>query len=83
MVYIDGTLTSAELEFIKQLALPNKVISLNLGISEAAISMKQSRIAAKLGVENRSAIIIKTLRLGLVTIDQLIYRSYNGETNTS
>ena len=64
-------LTDSDLALIKTLCLPNKVISQMFGDSPAAVSMQVTRIGAKLGVENRTAIVIKALRLGLITIDQL------------
>ena len=69
-------LTSFEVKLITQLGLPNKIISENLGISDKAISMKLTRLALKLGVENRTAVIIKALGIGLITLDQLVYREF-------
>lgn len=74
-------LTSSDLELIKQLGLPNKIMASSLGISDAAISMKITRVAVKLGVENRTAMVIKALSLGLITVDQLVFREFNGEAN--
>lgn len=79
----ENRISDAELEIIKQLGLPNKIISQNIGIAETYIAVKVTRIAAKLGVENRTAIVIKALKLGLITIDQLVFREFNGETNSS
>ena len=74
-------LTDSDVELIKQLGLPNKIIGEKFGDSPAAISMQVTRISVKLGVENRTAIVIKSLGLGLITIDQLVFREFNGETN--
>ena len=74
-------LIATDLELIKQLCLPDKIIVQNLGSSRAAISMRITRIGVKLGVENRTALLVKALMLGLVNLDQLVYRSYDGETN--
>jgi len=38
--------------------------------------MQITRIGNKLGVENRTAIVVRALELGLITIDQLVYRNY-------
>lgn len=76
-------ITDSEMGLIIQLGLPNKIISQNLGISAMAVGMKINRISTKLGVENRTAIIIKALRLSLITIDQLVFREFNGNTNLS
>lgn len=74
--YMANTLTDSDLELIKQLCLPNKVISQSLGISPAAVSMQVARISVKLGVENRTAVVVRALELNLITIDQLMYRNY-------
>lgn len=79
MVQHENQITDSDLKLIKQLCLPNKIISVNLGISSAAVSMQVTRIGDKLGVENRTAIVVKALGLGLVYTDQLIYRSYDGK----
>lgn len=71
-----GTLTDADLELVKQLCLPDKIACQNLGILPGATSMRITRLSAKLGVENRTAIVVRALELGLVTIDQLVYRNY-------
>jgi len=76
-------ITSSELALIKQLCLPDKIISNNFGISHAAVRMRIVRIGIKLGVENRTAIVVRALVLGLVSIDQLLFRKFNGRTNLS
>lgn len=83
-VYMLGTLSNSDLRLVKLLCLPNKVIADNLGVSSAnAVGVLISRIGDKLFVENRTAIVVRALRLGLISIDQLVYRSYNGGTNLS
>lgn len=81
MAQQERQISDSDLGLIKQLCLPNKIISGNLEISPAAVSMQITRIGDKLGVENRTAIVIKALKLGLVNLDQLVYRSYNGGTH--
>jgi len=76
-------LADSDLELIKHLCLPEKIICEKFGISRAAISMQLTRISVKLGVENRTAVVVKALGLGLVTVDQLVYRDYNGKANSS
>ncbi len=76
-------LTDFDLELIKSLCLPDKVIGGMLGVSPKAVSMRITRIAVKLGVENRTAIVVKMLELGLITTGQLLYRSYGVGTNLS
>lgn len=75
--------SEADLELIKLLCLPNKIISLSLGVSPKAISMHITRLGVKFEVENRRAIIVKALEFGLVTVDQLVYRRFNGTANLS
>jgi len=69
-------LTDSELALIRQLCLPDKIISANLGITHMGIRNRVVRIGAKLGVENRTAIVIKALRLKLVKIDQFSPREF-------
>jgi len=81
-------ITDSDLVLIKLLGLPDKVISTALKLDNgASIRMKISRLAVKLGVENRTAILIRALQLGLVTPSQLVYRDFdvgaNIEKNTS
>ena len=80
LAYTMGTLTNPDLELVKLLCLPDKVIALEIGISYSAVSMRITRIATKLGVENRTAIVVRALELGLVSIDQLVYRNLNEMT---
>ena len=73
---MQSKISEADLVLIRQLCLPDKIIGRNLEISPAAVSMRITRIGVKLGVENRTAVVVKALELGLLTIDQLIYRDY-------
>lgn len=75
-------LSDSELELIKLLCLPSKVISERLGIPSDSIRMSVSRIGIKLGVENRTSIVVRALELRLITLQQLVYRYYETE-NTS
>lgn len=70
------SITASDIELIIRLGLPNKVIAIQINSTETAIRMKVTRIAAKLRVENRTAIVIQALILGIVTIQQLKYRNY-------
>lgn len=80
-------MSESNLELIKLLCLPDKIICQHLQISSAAVGMRIARISAKLGVENRTAIVVKVLELGLVNIDQLVRRDYGvqncGKANSS
>lgn len=82
-----GAITETDLKLIVLLGLPDAIIGHKLHILPGAVSMRISRVAVKLGVENRTALIIKALKLGLVTTSQLSYRDYGvhgyGKANTS
>ena len=69
-------ITKEDVELIKRLCLPNKVIGLFFGEDVDTIGMRVMRLAAKLKVENRRAVIVKALKLGLVTVDELDYREF-------
>jgi DNA-binding NarL/FixJ family response regulator len=71
-------LTEKDLELIRQLCLPYKVISQNTGTHIITIRLRAIRIARKLGVENKASIIVKALRLGLITLDELVCREFDG-----
>ena len=75
-------ITESDLVLIKQLCLPDKIIGGNLGISPANVSMRISRLGVRLGVENRTTIIVRALELGLVTINQLVYRKFFGSSQS-
>ena len=77
-----GGLTVTELVLVKHLCLPNKILCERFKLTPSALKMRINRIAVKLGVENRTAIIVKSLKLGIVEIDQLVYRKFNGETDS-
>ena len=79
VVEAKGILTDKELELITQLCLPYKIIGQNMGVDGNSVRMRTSRLALKLGVENRASVIIKALKLGLITIDKLVYRSFDGK----
>lgn len=79
--------SESSLELIRLLCLPDKIIGQYLKISPAAVAMRITRISIKLGVENRTSVVVKALELGLVNIDQLVRRDYGvqncGKTNSS
>lgn len=82
MLNLECKLTDSDLELVKLLCLPNKIISQHLKMDRFAIGMQVKRIGNKLKVENRTTIVVRALELGLISIDQLVHRSY-GETNLS
>lgn len=67
-------LTDVDIELIKHLGLPNKAICLRFHLTTYNVGVLIARLATRLGVENRTAIVIKALNLGLVTVDELRYR---------
>ncbi len=72
-------ITATEIEMIKQLCLPYKIIAGNMEMSQTALSSRIWRICAKLGVENQRALIIKALGLGMVNVTDFTYREYDGK----
>ncbi len=67
-------LSEKDMELIKLLCLPNKIISHNMGVSPEGIGMHIGRLIGKFGVENRTGVIVKALQLGLVGLGELQYR---------
>ena len=83
LILYKDPVSKEDLELIKQLGLPSKIIAQRLGVPGAVIRMRVTRLAGKLGVENRTAIVIKAIGLGLVAPDQLLYREFYGKANLS
>jgi len=71
-------LTSKDLDLLGRLCLPYKLISIETGISVPHIKFKVQQLAIKFNVENRTALVVKALQLGLVDIRNLAYRKRNG-----
>lgn len=69
-------LSDDEFQLLKQLCLPNKVVCQNLKINSGALRMRVARLLVKVGVENRRALIIKALRLRLVTVSSFMCREF-------
>jgi DNA-binding NarL/FixJ family response regulator len=63
-------LTPRELEVLQQLAegLANKAIAQRLGISEHTVKFHVNAIMGKLGVQSRTAAVVRATRLGLVVL---------------
>ena len=66
----ENHITDKDLKLIKQLCLPYKIICPNLGISPEALRLRVARLMDKLGVENRTALVVKVIKLGLVSMDE-------------
>lgn len=73
--------TDSDLELIKRLCLSYKEIGKDLEIPAFTVNTQIARLIVKFGVESRTAVLVKALKLNLVTLDQLVYRSHNGGTN--
>jgi len=74
---LEALVTEGDLVLIRQLCLPYKTSSLNMGLDVGALKMRVGRLCVKLGVENRTSIVVKALKLGLITIDELVYQEYD------
>jgi DNA-binding NarL/FixJ family response regulator len=63
-------LTPREIEVLELLAegLPNKAIALALGISDQTVKFHVSSIAGKLGAANRTDIVRRAVRRGLIAL---------------
>lgn len=77
-VAVQYNITDSDLELITLLCLPAKVIGKHLGLEHATVRTRIKRLSGKLMVENRASIIVKALELNLVTLNQLVYRRYDG-----
>ncbi len=73
--------SEVDLELIKRLCLSYKEIGADLQIPATTANERIARLIVKFGVESRTAVVVRALKLGLVTVDQLIYRNYNGRTD--
>lgn len=71
-----GLLSDSELELVKQLCLPHKIVCQNLGINEGALNMRVKRLAQRFGVENKRALIVKIIQLGMVPVNDFDYRVF-------
>ena len=76
-------LTAFDLVLIKQLCLPHKIICANIGISHGALRVRLNRLMQKLGVENQRALLVKALQLHTISIDEIVYREFNGKATLS
>jgi DNA-binding CsgD family transcriptional regulator len=63
-------LTRREIQVLERLAegLPNKVIAARLGISDQTVKFHVASIAGKLGAANRTDIVGRAVRRGLITL---------------
>lgn len=63
-------LTPREVQVLELLAegLPNKAIAARLGISDQTVKFHVASVAAKLGASNRTDIVRRAVRRGLITL---------------
>lgn len=67
------TLTKREMDVVRRLALgnSNKEIAAALCISEDTVKTHLARVSSKLNAENRTQVIVKALKAGLVTLEDV------------
>ncbi|KKL65800.1 hypothetical protein LCGC14_2151370 [marine sediment metagenome] len=76
-------LTDADLKLIGLLSLPDKVITGILSMNPNTLRTKVCRLAYKMGVENRTALVTRALALKLITIKQLEFRTFDNGNYTT
>jgi DNA-binding NarL/FixJ family response regulator len=67
----NGKPTETELSIIKLLYLPNKVIGQRIGITGNGVTIRIQRLMDRVGVENRTALVIKALKENWIGIEDL------------
>ena len=68
-----------EVALLENLCLPYKLICQDLDIKPEALRHRIFRLMEKMGVENRTALVVKSLKLGIININQLKVREFSGE----
>lgn len=72
-------MTENELELVKLICMPQKLACEKLGISVNAFRCRTTRLMKKYGVENQRALIIKVIKAGLLAIESIEYRNFDGQ----
>ncbi len=72
-------MTANELELVKLLCLPQKLACDKLGISDNAFRCRTTRLMRKYGVENQRALIVKMVKIGILPIESIEYRDFDGQ----
>lgn len=73
---LDYKLNTGELELLKLLCLPDKIICQRTGVNPITLRSRVERLRIKLGVENRISLVVKSLKLGLITTSELQFREW-------
>jgi DNA-binding NarL/FixJ family response regulator len=69
-------LTDEQLELLTKLCIPQKVLCLEMGLSELALQARIRRLVNRFGVENQRALLVKALRLGIIDLEFVVYREF-------
>ena len=64
--------TPREMDILKMLCLENKLIGAKLFLSLSTIKTYVTRILNKLGVDNRQIAQIKAIKLGIISLEEII-----------
>ena len=64
--------TPREMDILKMLCLENKLIGTKLFLSLSTIKTYVTRILNKLGVDNRQIAQIKAVKLGIISLEEII-----------
>lgn len=65
-------LTKRELEIVCLVCLANKVIGARLGMAQVTVATHLRKIAEKMGGENRTSILVKALRQGMIKLEEIV-----------
>lgn len=69
-------LNATEMELVHYLCFPYKVICDRIGMDPQNFRMRMVRLFNKMGVENRTSLLIKLLKEGRVKLEDLEYRQF-------
>jgi len=68
-------ITERDLALIRQICLPYKVLCESMGISHGNLRFRVTILVRKFGVENRTSLAVKAIKMGLVRPDEFQYRN--------
>jgi len=69
-------LTEEQLELLTKLCIPQKVLCQEMGLSALALQARIRRLQVRFGVENQRSLLVKALRLGIVSLESMEYREF-------